>query len=175
MNCVVTWFPSQYIKNFCTAGKIGIGVILYEKGKGKFVGDWKTHRTEIVNKLKEDFVQLYAAKLINWTSLSKCLIESCSVTTSWASLICSLLALNITVPPPLFCCGYIITLKNQKVKYFCTTKTRLICAICTKERETHILTLVAKSTNQYVRFCAISTKSKAKNLIHWSQKELKSV
>ena len=46
-------------------GKIGIGVILYEKGKGKFVGDWKTHRTEIVNKLKEDFVQLYAAKLIN--------------------------------------------------------------------------------------------------------------
>ena len=22
-------------------GKIGIGVILYEKGKGKFVGDWK--------------------------------------------------------------------------------------------------------------------------------------
>lgn len=32
---------SLYIKNFCTEGKIGIGVILYEKGKGKFVGDWK--------------------------------------------------------------------------------------------------------------------------------------
>ena len=29
------------MKNFCVAGKIGIGVILYEKGKGKFVGDWK--------------------------------------------------------------------------------------------------------------------------------------
>ncbi len=32
---------SLYINNFCAAGKIGIGVILYEKGKGKFVGDWK--------------------------------------------------------------------------------------------------------------------------------------
>ena len=53
------------MKNFCVAGKIGIGVILYEKGKGKFVGDWKTHHTEIVNKLKGNFVQLYAAKLIN--------------------------------------------------------------------------------------------------------------
>lgn len=48
------------MKNFCVAGKIGIGVILYEKGKGKFVGDWKTHYTEIVNKLKENFVQPYA-------------------------------------------------------------------------------------------------------------------
>ena len=53
MNWFVTWFSSQYMKNFCVAGKIGIGVILYEKGKGKFVGDWKTHHTEIVNKLKE--------------------------------------------------------------------------------------------------------------------------
>ena len=57
-------FKSIY-KKFLCGGKIGIGVILYEKGKGKFVGDWKTHHTEIVNKLKEDFVQLYAEKLIN--------------------------------------------------------------------------------------------------------------
>ncbi len=52
-------FKSVY-KKFLYGGKIGIGVILYEKGKGKFVGDWKTHRTEIVNKLKEICVQLYA-------------------------------------------------------------------------------------------------------------------
>ena len=31
---------SIYEKFLCS-GKIGIGVILYEKGKGKFVGDWK--------------------------------------------------------------------------------------------------------------------------------------
>ncbi len=34
-------FSSLYINNFCATGKIGIGVILYEKGKGKFVGDWE--------------------------------------------------------------------------------------------------------------------------------------
>jgi len=39
---------SIYEKFLCS-GKIGIGVILYEKGKGKFVGDWKTHHTEIMN------------------------------------------------------------------------------------------------------------------------------
>ena len=33
-------FKSVYEKFLC-GGKIGIGVILYEKGKGKFVGDWK--------------------------------------------------------------------------------------------------------------------------------------
>ena len=37
---------SLYIKNFCVAGKIGIGVILYEKGKGKFVGDWEKPTTQ---------------------------------------------------------------------------------------------------------------------------------
>ena len=31
---------SQYIK-ISVRWEIGIGVILYEKGKGKFVGDWK--------------------------------------------------------------------------------------------------------------------------------------
>ena len=45
---------SIYEKFLCD-GKIGIGVILYEKGKGKFVGDWKTHHTEIMNKLKTLF------------------------------------------------------------------------------------------------------------------------
>jgi hypothetical protein len=39
---------SIYEKFLCSR-KIGIGVILYEKGKGKFVGDWKTHHTEIMN------------------------------------------------------------------------------------------------------------------------------
>lgn len=45
-----------FILKFLCGGKIGIGVILYEKGKGKFVGDWKNHHTEIINKLKEDGV-----------------------------------------------------------------------------------------------------------------------
>ncbi len=36
-----------YIYKILVGGKIGIGVILYEKGKGKFVGDWKTRRTRI--------------------------------------------------------------------------------------------------------------------------------
>ena len=34
------FFKSIYEKFLC-GGKIGIGVILYEKGKGKFVGDWE--------------------------------------------------------------------------------------------------------------------------------------
>ena len=56
---------SIYEKFLCSR-KIGIGVILYEKGKGKFVGDWKTHHTEIVNKLKEKICSaFYAAKLSN--------------------------------------------------------------------------------------------------------------
>ena len=41
---------SIYEKFLCSR-KIGIGVILYEKGKGKFVGDWKTHYTEIINNI----------------------------------------------------------------------------------------------------------------------------
>ena len=56
---------SIYEKFLCSR-KIGIGVILYEKGKGKFVGDWKTHHTEIVNKLKEKTLfSFYAAKPSN--------------------------------------------------------------------------------------------------------------
>ena len=52
---------SIYEKFLCS-GKIGIGVILYEKGKGKFVGDWKTHHTEIINKLKENLCSAFMLK-----------------------------------------------------------------------------------------------------------------
>lgn len=55
-----------YILKISVWWEIGIGVILYEKGKGKFVGDWKTHHTEIINKLKEKTLSsFYAAKLSN--------------------------------------------------------------------------------------------------------------
>ena len=33
-------------KKFLCSGEIGIGVILYEKGKGKFVGDWEKPTTQ---------------------------------------------------------------------------------------------------------------------------------
>lgn len=45
------------MKNFCVAGKIGIGVILYEKGKGKFVGDWKNPPHRNCKQTKGIFVQ----------------------------------------------------------------------------------------------------------------------
>ena len=88
---------SIYEKFLCD-GKIGIGVILYEKGKGKFVGDWKNppHKNSGHQKLH------------------------------------------------LFCCGYIITLKKQKVKCFCTTKFVDVCAICTNKQLGHLFTINSK-------------------------------
>ena len=69
----------------------------------------------------------YAAKPSNWTTLRSDLIENSSWINSTASFICSFSALY-TLPPPLFCCGYMITFKKQKVKCFCTIKSYNICA-----------------------------------------------
>lgn len=56
---------SIYEKFLCD-GKIGIGVILYEKGKGKFVGDWKNPPHRNCKQTKGNFLfSLYAAKLSN--------------------------------------------------------------------------------------------------------------
>ena len=43
-------------------GEIGIGVILYEKGKGKFVGDWKNPPHKNCKQTKGIFVQLLRCK-----------------------------------------------------------------------------------------------------------------
>ena len=131
-------FLKSIYEKFLCSGKIGIGVILYEKGKGKFVGDWEKppHRNYKQTKGKILF-SLYAAKLSNWTTLSIDLIENFSLSNSTAILICSCSALY-TLPPPLFCCGYIITEKNKKVKCFCTIKIYNICALCTKKRKPQI-------------------------------------
>lgn len=37
---------SQYIKNFCVVGKNRDWCYTYEKGKGKFVGDWEKPATQ---------------------------------------------------------------------------------------------------------------------------------
>ena len=54
-------FKSIY-KKFLCGGKIGIGVILYEKGKGKFVGDWKNPPHKNCKQTKGIFVQLLRCK-----------------------------------------------------------------------------------------------------------------
>lgn len=94
-------------------GEIGIGVILYEKGKGKFVGDWKNppHKNSGHQKLH------------------------------------------------LFCCGYIITLKKQKVKCFCTTKLLNVCEYCTNKVLTDLFTINSKLVICILNFYAELTKT----------------
>ena len=115
------------------------------------IGKNPPHRNYKQTKGKIVF-SLYAAKLSNWTTLSIDLIENFSLSNSAAILICSCSALY-TLPPPLFCCGYIITDKNKKVKYFCTIKICNICIICTKNLESHIFAWCVIIFSRKTTFC----------------------
>ena len=143
-------------------GKIGIGVILYEKGKGKFVGDWKNPPHKNCKQTKGIFVQLLRCKAKQLNSFEQGLEWELFFKQLNSEFHLLLFGNKHLSSPPLFCCGYIITLKKQKVKCFCTTKLLNVCEYCTKKLLTDLFTINSKLFIWISNFYADLTKIKKK-------------